>query len=72
MVSPHEGHGIGCPPEAIDLLVRVTNENLGAGGLGHEVDDGRGEVLGLVDQQDVPSLLLGKVGRRELVQLEVA
>ena len=72
MVSSHEGHGIGCPPEAVDLLVGVTNKNLGTGGLRHEVDDGRSEILGLIYQQDVPSFLLSKVGRRELVQLEVA
>ena len=72
MVSPHEGHGVGCPPEAVDLLVGVTNENLGTGGLRHKVNDGRSEILGLVYQQYVPSLFLSKVGRRELVQLEVA
>lgn len=49
-VSSDQRHGARCSSEAIDLLVRITDEYLGTRRLSYKVDDGRGEVLSLVDQ----------------------
>ena len=62
------GHGVDGAQPAVDGLPGVADQDeLGVGLVGHDVGQDGGEVLGLVDQDDVG----GDAGPGELVGLEV-